>query len=163
VFGLLVNPNVVTSEHQIAVTQEAARTKGVRLHILKAGTQGEIDAAFLELAKLHANALVVGDDALFYHQRDQFAALAARYSLPAIYALGEYVVAGGLMSYGANLVAAYRQSAAYVTRVLAGAKPADLAVQQPTSFELVINLKTAKALGITVPPSLVARADQVIE
>jgi Protein of unknown function (DUF1269) len=124
VFGLLVNPNVVTSEHQIAVTQEAARTKGVRLHILKAGTQGEIDAAFLELAKLHANALVVGDDALFYHQRDQFAALAARYSLPAIYALGEYVVAGGLMSYGANLVAAYRQSAAYVTRVLAGAKPA---------------------------------------
>jgi ABC-type uncharacterized transport system substrate-binding protein len=136
VFGLLVNPNTVHSKNQIAVAQGAARTKGVQLHILEAGTQGEIDAAFLVLAKLHTDALLVGDDALFYDQPDQLAVLAARYSLPAIYQIGGHVVAGGLISYATSLVAAYRLSATYVARVLAGAKPADLPVQQPTKFEL---------------------------
>ena len=135
----------------------------MQLHVLKAGTQGEINAAFLELAKLHADALVVADDAGFYNQHDQFAVLAARYSLPAIYELGEYVAAGGLISYGTSLVGAYRLSAAFVTRVLAGAKPADLPVQQPTKFELVIDLKAAKALDLTIPPTLLARVDKVIE
>src|SRR5262245_42316836 len=131
VIGLLVNPNFMNWEQEIAFAQGAARTKGLQLHVLKAGSQGEIDAAIQQLAELHADALVVGDDALFYNQRDQFAVLAARHSLPAIYALGGYVVTGGLISYGTSLVGAYRQSAAYVTRILAGAKPADLPVQQP--------------------------------
>jgi putative tryptophan/tyrosine transport system substrate-binding protein len=163
VFGLLVNPNLAHSERQIAAAQEAAKMKGVQLHILKPGSQSEIDAAFPALAQLHADALVVGDDALFYDQRNQFAALAAGHSVPAIYALGGHVLAGGLISYGASLVGAYRQSAAYVTRVLAGTKPADLPVQQPNKFELVINLKTAQALGLTVPQSILARATEVIE
>jgi putative ABC transport system substrate-binding protein len=169
VFGLLVNPNPTIdtlarrAKNAIAVGQEAARTKGVQLHVLKAGTQDEIEAAFLELAKLHADALVVADDALFYNQRNLFAVLAARYSLPAIYELGEYIIGGGLISYGTSLVGAYRLSAAYVARVLAGARPADLPVEQPTKFELVINLKTAKALGLTIPPTLLGRADEVIE
>ncbi len=163
VFGLLVNPSVEHSERQIAAAQEAARMRGVQLHILKAGSQSEIDAAFRALAQLHADALVVGDDALFYNQRDQFAALAARHSVPAIYGLRGQVLAGGLISYGTSLEGAFRQSAAYVARVLAGAKPADLPVQQPTRFELVINLKTANALGLTVPQSLLMRADEVIE
>jgi putative ABC transport system substrate-binding protein len=163
VFGLLVNPNDAHSERQIVAAQEAARMKGVQLHILKAGSQGEIEAAFPAFVQSHANVLVVGDDAFFYNQRDQFAALAAHHSVPAIYALREHVLAGGLISYGTSLVGAYRQSAAYVTRVLAGAKPADLPVQQPTKFELVINLKTAKALRLTVPQSMLQRADEVIE
>src|SRR5262245_45484117 len=169
VFGLLVNPNPAIAtlarraKKQIAIAQGAARTKGLQLHIFEAGSQGEIDAAFLELANLHADALVVVDDAVFYNQRTQFTALAARYSLPAIYELGECVVAGGLMSYGTSLVGAYRLSAAFVARVLAGAKPADLPVQQPTEFELVINLKAAKALGLTIPPTLLARAHELIE
>jgi putative tryptophan/tyrosine transport system substrate-binding protein len=162
-FGLLVNPSILHSEHQIAVAQGAARTKGVQLHILRAGTPDEIDAAFLELAKLHVDALVVSDDALYFNQRVQFAVLAARYSLPAIYGLSAHVIAGGLISYGPSLVGAYRQAAAYVTRVLAGARPADLPVEQPTKFELVINLRAAKALGLTIPPTLLARADEVIE
>ena len=169
VFGLLVNPNPAIgtlarrTKKQIAIAQGAARTKGLQLHIFEAGTQGEFEATFLELAKLHADALVVVDDVVFYNQRAQFAALAARHSLPAIYELGEYVVAGGLMSYGTSLVGAYRLSAALVARVLAGAKPADLPVQQPTEFELVINLKAAKALGLTIPPTLLARAHELIE
>jgi putative tryptophan/tyrosine transport system substrate-binding protein len=163
VFGLLVNPINPHTEPQIALAQEAARIKRVQLHVLKARSPDEIDAAFSALAQLHADALVVGDDAFFHDQRNQVAALAARHSVPASYALSEQVVAGGLSSYGTSLVGLYRQSAGYVARVLSGARPADLPVEQPTKFELVINLKTAKALGLTIPQSLLQRADEVIE
>jgi putative tryptophan/tyrosine transport system substrate-binding protein len=164
VFGLLVNPKMDDiTLHQIENAREAAQAKGVQVHVLNAETEAEIDAAFAALAKLHADALIVGDDAFLYHQRDQLAALASRYSVPAIYSLREQVVAGGLVSYGTSLPGAYRQAAALVGKILAGAKPADLPVQQPTTFELVVNLKTAAALGLTVPPSVLARATEVIE
>jgi putative ABC transport system substrate-binding protein len=133
------------------------------LRDLKARSPAEIEAAFAALGQLHANALVVGDDAFFYDQRDQIAALEAQYSLLANYSLRGHVVAGGFSSYGTSVVGLYRQSAGYVARVLKGAKPGDLPVEQPTKFEFVINLKTAKALGLTVPPALLARADEVIE
>src|SRR5262249_9152482 len=143
--------------------QEAAKTKGVQIHVLNAETEAEIHAAFAALAKLHADALIVGDDAFFYNQRDQFAALTARDSLPAIYSLRDQVVAGGLLCYGTILPGAYRQAASLVGKILAGARPADLPVEQPTRFELVVNLKTAEVLGLKVPPSILARADEVIE
>jgi putative ABC transport system substrate-binding protein len=163
VIALLGNPNVPTWEGQIRYAQDAASTKRVQLHILKAGTEGEIDDAFLALERLHADAIVVGTDAFFYDRRDQLVALAARHAVPAIYELPGYVAAGGLISYGTSLSGTYRQAAAYVARILAGARPADLPVQQPTRFELVVNLKAAKALGLTVPPSILARADEVVE
>jgi putative ABC transport system substrate-binding protein len=164
VFGLLVNPKMGDiSRRQIENAQEAAQTKGVQVHVLNAETEAEIDAAFAALATLHADALIVGDDAFFYGQRHQFAALAARDLLPAIYALRDQVVAGGLVSYGTSLPGGYRQAAALVGKILAGAKPADLPVEQPTRFELVVNLKTAEALGLAVPPLILARADEVIE
>ncbi len=164
VFGLLVNPKMdQISRRQIENAREAAQAKGLQVHVLNAETDGEIDAAFAVLAKLHADALIVGDDAFFYNQRHQFAALAARDALPAIYSLREQVVAGGLVSYGTSLPGAYRQAAVLAGKILGGAKPADLPVEQPTKFELVINLKTAKALGLTVPQTLLARADEVIE
>ena len=143
-FGLLVNPNSAHTARQIPLAQQAASIKGMRLHILKASGQDEIDAAFATLSQLLVEALVIGDDAFFYNQRDQIAALETRYSVPASYALRGHVLAGGLSSYGTSLVGLYRQSAGYIARVLAGAKPADLPVEQPTKFELVINLKTAK-------------------
>jgi putative ABC transport system substrate-binding protein len=135
----------------------------VQLHVLNARGQDEIDDAFSALAALHTDALVVGDDAFFHNQRNQLALLAARHSVPASYTLREQVVAGGLSSYGTSLVGLYRQPAGYVARVLAGAKPADLPIEQPIKFELVIKLKTAKALGLAVPPAFLARADEVIE
>jgi putative tryptophan/tyrosine transport system substrate-binding protein len=160
---LLVNPNNPLSEPMMRDVREAARTKGVQLHILKAGTDSEIDAAFATLVSLHAGALAVGADSFFTSRREQIVALASRYGIPAIYEGRSFAASGGLISYGSSLAAVNRQVAAYVGRILKGAKPADLPVQQPTTFELVINLKTAKALGLTVPQLLLATADEVIE
>jgi putative tryptophan/tyrosine transport system substrate-binding protein len=137
--------------------------KGVQLPILKAGTESEIDAAFASLVQLHAGALLVAADPFLSSRREQLVALASRHAVPAIYAWREFAASGGLISYGPSLTAAFRLVGIYAGKVLKGAKPADLPVQQPTTFELVINLKTAKELGITVPHSMLIRADEVIE
>jgi putative tryptophan/tyrosine transport system substrate-binding protein len=163
VIALLVNPNNVQTDGVIKGVREAARAKAVQLQILKASTEGEIDAAFGTLMQLQADALVVGPDVFLHSRREQLVALAARYTVPAIYEMSESVAAGGLISYGARLTSVFRQFGSYAGKILKGANPGDLPVQQPTKFELVINLKTAKALGLTVPPSILARADEVIE
>jgi putative tryptophan/tyrosine transport system substrate-binding protein len=163
VIALLVNPNIAITEGVIREVQAAAGATRVQLPILKAGTESEIDAAFAALGKLHAGALVIGPDAFFSSRREQLLALLSRDAVPAIYHLREFAAAGGLITYGASLTAVFRQAGIYTGRILKGAKPADLPVQQPTTFELVVNLKTAKALGLTVPPSILARADEVIE
>ncbi len=163
VIALLVNPNDPRAEGLIRDMQEAARAKGVQLPILKAATESEIDAAFATLVKLHAGALLVFPDPFFGTRREQLLALASRHAVPAIYAWREWAEAGGLISYGASIPALFRQAGIYAGRILKGAKPADLPVQQPTTFELVVNLKTAKTLGLTVPPAILARADEVIE
>jgi putative ABC transport system substrate-binding protein len=162
VIALLVNPNNVQTDGVIKGVREAARAKAVRLPILKASTEGEIDAAFGTLMQLQADALVVGPDVFLHSRREQLVALAARYKIPTSYDSRESVAAGGLMSYGASLTSVFRQLGIYAGKILKGAKPADLPVEQPTKFELVINLKTAKALGLTVPPSILARSDEVI-
>ena len=163
VIAFLVNPNNPGTERFIGGVQEAARTKGVQLPILKAGTESEIDAAFASLVELQAGALLIGPEAFFTSRLDQLAALASRHAVPAIYGFREFAASGGLISYGASLTANFRQAGIYAGRILKGEKPADLPVQRPTKFELVINLKTAKALGLTVPQSILARADEVIE
>jgi putative tryptophan/tyrosine transport system substrate-binding protein len=163
VIALLVNPTNSTTENVIRDVQEAARTKGVQLRILKASTENEIDAAFASFVQLHAGALVVGPDGLFNTRRNQLVALASHHAIPAIYPWREVVAAGGLISYGPSLTAAGHQMGKYAGKILNGAKPADLPVEQPTRFELVVNLNTAKALGLSVPPSILARADEVIE
>ena len=163
VIGLLVNPNNPATEPIIWNVHEAARTKGLGLHVLKASTESEIDAAFTSFAQLQAGALIVGSDPFFFSQRDQLVALTARHSVPAVYERREFVAAGGLISYGPSFTGTWRQVGIYAGQILRGAKPADLPVQQPTRFELVVNLNTAKALGLTVPPSILARADEVIE
>jgi putative ABC transport system substrate-binding protein len=163
VIALLVNPNNSNAEQVIGDVREAARAKGVQLHILKVGTESEIDAAFGSLVQPQAGALLVGSDPFFAGRREQLVALASRHAVPAIYEWREFVEAGGLISYGTSLAASFRQLGTYAGRILKGAKPADLPVQQPTTFELVVNLKTAKALGLTVPPSILSRADEVIE
>jgi len=163
VIALLVNPNNSNTERTTRDMQEAARAKGVQLHILTAGTESEIDAAFATLVQLHAGALVVGGDPFFANRREQLATLATTRGVPAIYQSREFAEAGGLISYGLNFTAAFRQVGIYAGRILKGVKPDDLPVQQPTTFELVVNLKTAKALGLTVPPSILARVDEVIE
>ena len=162
VIALLVNPNS-TAERVIRDVQEAARTKGLQLHVLKARSESEIDTAFASLVQLHAGALVVGADPFLSGQREQLVALASRRAVPSIYAWREFAASGGLISYGPRLTSAFRLVGHYAGKVLKGAKPADLPIEQPTKFELVINLKTAKGLGLTIPPSLLQRADQVIE
>jgi putative ABC transport system substrate-binding protein len=163
VIALLANPNSPGADGMMRDVQEAARAKGVQLPILMASTESEIDAAFATLVRLRAGALLVAADSFFSTRREQLVSLAARHAVPAMYEWREFVAAGGLISYGTSLIAAYRLAGAYVGRILAGAKPADLPVQQPTTFELVINLGTAKALGLTIPPLILARADEVIE
>jgi putative ABC transport system substrate-binding protein len=163
VIALLPNPNFPLTERIIQDLQEAARTKGVELSVLKVSTDSEIDAAFPTLVQRHASALLVPADPIFNSRREQLLALASRYSVPAIYGWREIAEAGGLISYGPSLPAIHLQVGIRAGKILKGAKPADLPVEQPTTFELVVNLKTAKALGLTVPQSILARADEVIE
>jgi putative ABC transport system substrate-binding protein len=166
VIALLVNPNNPSAPASVISAkniQEAARAKGLQLHVVKAGSESEIDAAFANLVELHVGALVIDTDLLFFGRREQLVALAARHSVPTIYYRREFAVAGGLISYGPSFATAYRQAGIYAGKIIEGAKPSDLPVMQPTKFDLVIDLKTAKALGIEVPPTLLARADEVIE
>jgi putative ABC transport system substrate-binding protein len=162
VIAHLVDPNFPSAESAIKAVQEAAREKMLQLRILKAATDSEMTAAFESLVELQAGALIVGDP-FFLGRPEQVAALAARYAIPTIYDFRVYVAAGGLISYGTSLTYTYRKAGTYVGKILKGAKPADLPVEQPARFELVVNLKTAKDLGLTVPPSILARADEVIE
>jgi putative ABC transport system substrate-binding protein len=161
VIALLVNPNLSFTESVVRAVQEAARAKKLQLPILKAGAEG--DAAFATLAQRHVDALLVGSDPFFDSRHDQLVALASGYAVPTIYPWRIFADAGGLISYGPNLTAVERQLGNYAGRILKGERPSDLPVQQPTTFELVVNLKTAKELGLTVPPSILARADEVIE
>jgi putative ABC transport system substrate-binding protein len=156
VIALLVNPTNTLTEPMIQGVQESAAVKGVHLDILKASTENEIDTALATLAQLHAGALVIGADPFFFSRRDQLLALATRYAVPAIYYLRDFAAAGGLISYGTSFTSVFRQLGVYAGKILKGARPADPPVQQPTKFELIINLKTAKALGLTVPPSILA-------
>jgi putative ABC transport system substrate-binding protein len=162
VIGLLVNPNRALVGRVVDSTQQAANTKGLQLEILKAGTEAEIDAAFATAVQRQIGAVVVSDP-LFDSLAKQVAAAAARHAVPAIYISRKYVEDGGLISYGAIFTASYHEVGIYAGKILNGAKPADLPVQQATNFELVVNLNTAKALGLTVPPAILARADEVIE
>jgi putative ABC transport system substrate-binding protein len=161
--AILVNPDDPSTNDDIRDAQEAARVKGVQLHIVKASSDGEIEPAFATLSQLRADALVVVGNPLFSRRMVQLAALASTHAIPAVYGGGAYVATGGLISYGSDLAAVYRLKGIYTAKILKGARPADLPVEQPSKFELVINLKTAKALGLTVPQSLFARADEVIE
>ena len=163
VIALLVNPNTPRAEVQLRDTQEAAARLGIRLIVLNASNEPEIDTSFAILVREGARALLVASDAFFYSRQNQLVALAARHVVPAIYQLREFTAAGGLMSYGANATEAYHQAGVYTGRILKGEKPVDLPVIQPTKFELVINLKTAKALGVTVSNAMQLLADEVIE
>jgi putative ABC transport system substrate-binding protein len=163
VIALLVNQNSSQGQGQEKDIEEAARAVGQRLVILNGGTDEEIDASFANLAQQKVGALLVGSDPFFDPRRERLIAMSARYAVPAIYQFREFVLAGGLMSYGASITDMYRQVGVYVGRVLKGDKPADLPVVQPIKFEFVINLKTAKALGLNIPPGVLAIADEVIE
>ena len=161
--ALLVNSKEPRAERVIKEVEEAARTKGLQIQPLIVGGEDEIAAAFMTLVQRHADALLVSPDPFFSLQREKIVALAARHAVPAAYPWREDAAVGGLISYGPSIAAIRRQVGIYVGRILKGTKPADLPVQQPTTFELVVNVKTAKALGLTVPPSILARADEIIE
>jgi putative tryptophan/tyrosine transport system substrate-binding protein len=161
--ALLINPTNSNFERIIRLTQEAAQAKRMQFAIVKAATESEIDGAFTSLVELHADALVIGADGFLYSQREQIAGLASRHAVPAIGEAREVTAAGVLVSYGASQPDVSRQLGIYAGKILKGAKPADLPVEQPTKYELVINLKTAKELGLNVPQSLLAQADEVIE
>jgi putative ABC transport system substrate-binding protein len=160
---VLVNPNDPNAASYTRDVQVAARTLGLQVLVVHVGTERDFDTAFATLVNARANALLVTLNALFINRREKLVALAARYAVPAIYDRREFPAAGGLMSYGASIIEQYRQSGLYIGRILGGAKPADLPAMQPAKFELVINRKTAKALGVDVPDRLLALADEVIE
>ena len=163
VVGMLVNPNNPNAEADAKATEAAARALKLELHVIEVRSEQDIEGAFATLVQNGVAAFVVSADALFNMRRDQIAALAVRHALPAIYQFRDFVEAGGLMSYGASITDNYRKAGFYTGRILKGEKPADLPVEQPTKFELIINLKTAKALGLTVPDKLLALADEAIE
>jgi putative tryptophan/tyrosine transport system substrate-binding protein len=163
IIAVLVNSTQPSSWTELAIAQETAGTLGWQVKTLVANGEHDLDAAFLPLDRERVNALFVTTDPIFESRRDQIVALAAAHTVPALYALREYVVVGGLMSYGASITNVYRQAGSYVGRILNGEKPSDLPIQLPTRFEFVINLKTAKALGLNIPPMLLALADEVIE
>ena len=163
VIALLVDLNSPEMQRRLSEVQAAARTLRLQLVVLNARTASDIDMAFASLVRKRASALVVGAGAFLVSRRDQIIALAARHAIPAIYGFREYSADGGLVSYGNDIADAFRRAGVYTGRILKGDKPADLPVERTTKFELVINLKTAKALGLTVPPALIARADEVIQ
>jgi putative ABC transport system substrate-binding protein len=163
VLGLLINPNNWRHQADAGEVQAAARTLGLAVHVANAGSEGDLDAAFAGLVQRHAQALVIAGDAFFFRVSNKLVALAEQHSLAAIFGSREFVDAGGLMSYAASLADAHRQAGIYVGRILKGEKPGNLPVMQPSKFELVINLKTAKALGLDVPLHLQQLADEVIE
>jgi putative ABC transport system substrate-binding protein len=163
IIALLVNPtnpNAVTLSRDL---EAAARTLGLQLHVLHASTERDFDTVFATLAQLRAGALMIGTDGLFVDRSEQLGALTVRHAVPTIFQYREFAAAGGLMSYGGSRTDPFRQAGVYTGRILKGDKPADLPVQQSSKIEMIINLKTAKALGLTVPPTLLARADEVIE
>jgi putative ABC transport system substrate-binding protein len=163
-FGLLVNPtSPELAETQVKHLQAAARTLRLRIHLLQANTDRDIEAVFASLAQVKAGGLVISSDSFFFTRGEQLAALAIRHAIPTVFGFREFAVAGGLMSYGGNIADSHRVLGVYTGRVLKGEKPADLPVQQSTKIDLIINLKTAKALGLDVPPTLLLRADEVIE
>jgi ABC-type uncharacterized transport system substrate-binding protein len=161
--GVLINQNSLEADAQSKNMQAAASSIGQPIQIAYAGSDAEFDVALATLAQSRVRALLIDNDPFYDSKRDRLVALAARYKIPTIYVWRDSVAAGGLVSYGASLVDSYRQAGDYAGKILNGAKPADLPVMQPTKFELVINLKTAKALGLTIPPSVLARADEVIQ
>jgi putative ABC transport system substrate-binding protein len=161
--GVLVNPNRPSLAVQVLAIEAAAQTLGQHLIILPVGTEAELSDAFATLRQRGAGALLVSADPFFASRREQIIALAGQYRLPAVYQWREFALAGGLLSYGTSLPGVYGQAGAYVARILKGARPADLPVERPTKFELVVNLKTAKALGVAIPQAILARADEVIE
>jgi putative ABC transport system substrate-binding protein len=163
VIGVLLNPANPAAETQTTDVHTAARSIGRQIHVVTASSEGEFEAAFASLVRQRIGGLLVAADPFFYSRHERLVALAARHAVPAIYEWREFAVAGGLMSYGNSITDAYRQIGIYAGRILRGANPADLPVVQPTKFELVINLKTAKALGLTVPNSMQLLADEVIE
>jgi putative tryptophan/tyrosine transport system substrate-binding protein len=163
IIAVLLNPTNPDADLQRRDVQAAATAIGQQLRILNASTESDVDAAFVSLVEQRADALLVGNDVFFTNRREQIVALAARHAVPAIYAFRSFAEGGGLMSYSTSLVEVYRQVGLYVGRILKGATPAELPVVQPTKFELVINLRTAKALGLTVPQTLLVAADEVIE
>ena len=159
----MINPAFPPFAQQLKDVQEAARAIGVRLHILRASTDEEIDLAFASITQLHIPAFTVSSDPFLLYRRDKVVALAALHAVPGMYFFRDYPLSGGLMSYGTDLADVYQQIGIYAGRVLKGDKPVDLPIMQPTKFELLINLKTAKTLGIEIPATLLARADEVIE